>query len=196
MKHTVQQYLLGGAILVGLAAPSLIAAKDFGTSLNLPGYGRVSYEQLFEDQSQEGETLDAFMLRVAPKLRAYSDKTKYEACAAIASDGQRFGVIVGTNRAHVACAVLHEQVPEGMKTIGESIHSHGGEGSFSSTRSDMALMGPALAQAKSLGKRKVVHGQVLDQFSEVDFQAGPGYLATPDGLLHQNKGKVRKVRSP
>lgn len=161
--------------------------------LNIPGIGMVPYQKLFEDHSRAGESLDQFMSRIGPRLRAYSDRTGYEACGVIARGGDTYGVIVGTNHAHIACVNAHSFVPAGMTSINETIHSHGGERPFRPNRADKALMGEfLLAKPGDVSAR----GQTLDAFSPVDFSGGPGYLAIPFGrLLHQSgqKGTIREV---
>lgn len=158
--------------------------------IQVPGIGRLDYQRLFEEVSKPGETLDAFALRIGPRLRAYSDATGFEACGVLATDGERFGVVVGTNRAHIACANRSAFVPAGMKTTGETIHSHGLDSSFQVNRSDRLLLRlPGTAMV-------TMSGQKLDAFSPMDFHGGPGYLVTPTGVLHQQgtASSVRDVR--
>ena len=164
--------------------------------LQVPGIGRLDYQRLFEAVSEPGETLDAFVLRISPRLRAYSDETGFEACGVLASDGARFGIVVGSNRAHIACANFDAFVPTGMKPTGQTLHSHGNDRPSRANKNDLALMGQQLAVQGGTGKALVtVAGQALDAFSVADFRGGPGYLATPDGLLHQqgSLGSVRDV---
>ena len=164
--------------------------------LNVPGIGRLDYQRLFEAVSEPGESLDAFALRIGPRLRAYSDATGFEACGVLATDGQRFGAVVGSNRAHIACANFDAFVPTGMKPTGQTLHSHGNDRPSRANKNDLALMGQQLAAQGGVGKALVtVAGQALDAFSVADFRGGPGYLATPAGLLHQqgSLGSVRDV---
>lgn len=158
--------------------------------ISVPGLGRVPYQRLFEVVSEPGESLDTFAARIGPRLRAYSDATAFEACGVLATDGTRLGVVIGTNGAHIACANFESKVPNGMRSTGQTIHSHGGEKSFNANRADKALLGG------QLGGRAVatVHGQTLDAFSPLDFDGGPGYLATPTGMKHQDgTSQVRDV---
>lgn len=187
-------YLL--AISIALLPTALSAAPK---QVTVPGVGRVPYERIFEARSEKGETMDAFMIRVAPQLRAYSDETGFEACAAIArSDSEDvYGVVVGSNKSHIACAIFSSMVPEGMRATGQTVHSHGGDRAFTASVADKALMMQALIPPR--GKVLTVHGQTLDAFSDVDMDAGPGYLAAPDGgLLHQagTPGSIRWVVKP
>ncbi len=93
--------------------------------VHIQGLGTVDYEHLFTDTSEPGESMDAFAARLGPRLRQFSDATGFEACGVIASEGQRFGAVIGTNRSRIACANFHAKVPQGMTSTGETIHSHG-----------------------------------------------------------------------
>ena len=167
--------------------------------VNVPGIGSLSYQRLFEAVSEPGESLDGFVLRIAPRLRAYSDATGFEACGLLATDGERFGVVVGTNQSHIACANFKQIVPAGMNHTNQTVHSHGTDTPFKPNRSDYALSGAGLAttsHGKNSGRPlSVMSGQTLDEFSKSDFDGGPGYLAAPDGLvLFQNgSNSVRLV---
>lgn len=191
--------------IAGLALAATAGAACAGntdgmeiTRIAVPGVGTVPYQQLFEAVSEPGEALDAFMLRVAPRLRAYSDATGYEACGVIARNDQgQYGVVVGTNHAHIACVNLSRIVPAGMRATGETIHSHGGDRAVAASKVDLQLMGKRLAKMGGTTRAIItVHGQKLDAFSPTDFEGGPGYLAAPEGrLLHQSgKGTTREVR--
>ena len=159
--------------------------------VRIPGIGRVAYQFLFEEISEQGESLDAFALRIGPRLRAYSDETGYEACGVLATDGELFGVVIGSNRAHIACANFNALRPMGMKPTGQTIHSHGVDGRFHANRNDVALQGQFFAGQMGI---KGVAGQKLNAFSNMDYEGGPGYLATPTGVIHQQgEGTVRQV---
>ena len=183
-------------VLAALAALPCFAqdTPSAGTveRLNVPGIGRLDYQRLFEAVSEPGESLDAFAARVAPRLRAFSDASHFEACGVLATDGERFGVVVGTNRAHIACANFSSKVPAGMRATGETIHSHGTDRAFSANRNDKELSPSQMADTR--GGIRGVAGQTLDAFSPADYHGGPGYLATPSGVIHQRgKGSDRKI---
>lgn len=153
----------------------------------------VPYEHLADLTSQSGETMEAFLVRIGPQLRAYSDQTGFEACGQIASDGQgHFSVILGTNHAHIACVNDPDRVLPGMTAVGETIHSHGLHKQFSVNASDKMLMAKEVREALDKGRRTLLGGQDLEHFSPADYASGPGYLATPTGLIHQN-GKEETV---
>lgn len=175
------------------AAAAPVADVADVTYITLPGFGRLPYAKLYDIVSDPGESVDAFMGRIGIRLREFSDKTGFEACGVVATDGERFGVVVGTNLAHTACANFDAFVPSGMRSTGSTIHSHGGQGQFKMTTADLLFAGiPESARSRHL--RGTVYGQELDKFSERDLAGGPGYLATPDGVIHQDgEGSVRKV---
>lgn len=142
----------------------------------------LPYEHIANFTSQPGESEQAFLMRIGPSLRAYSNKTGFESCGVIASDGKgHFGVVLGSNHSHLACVNDESRVPKGMTSTGETIHSHGRQGSFNMNKSDKILSGI------DAGSGLIpVHGQILDQFSPTDYASGPGYLATPTGLMYQH----------
>lgn len=160
--------------------------------VNVPGLGAVPYQKLFEEASNDGESLDAFMLRIGVRLRDFSDASKHEACGVVATDGQRFGVVIGTNGAHIACANFPWKVPQGMRAIGETIHSHGADKLANINKVDRLFRGEELVSGRRVSS---VSGQDLAMFSREDFTGGPGYLAIPGGrVLHQSgKSTVREV---
>lgn len=149
--------------------------------------GVVEFERLFEAVGEPGESPDALALRVAPRLRAYSDATGFEACGVLATDGARFGVVVGSTRSHAACGSFLEAVPAGMEATAETIHSHRTGGVYRANENDAALMGGRVGQRfKSASP---------DEFSREDFHA-PGYLVGARGVWHQaGRRTARQVGS-
>ena len=165
---------------------STLSTIVFGLFLALSGQavaGELPYEHLFTEVSQPGESRDDFAARIAPQLRAYSDETGFEACGVIATDGERFGAVIGTSKSHIGCANYHGKVPEGMRSDNVTIHSHGGDRSFGVNKADRRFLGERLPSHV-----RSIHGQVLDQFSALDY-AEPGSLATPSGIIYQD-GRV------
>lgn len=163
--------------------------------VRIPGLGRVAYQFLFEELSEPGESLDSFASRIGPRLRAYSDAMGFEACGVLATDGERFSVVVGTNFGYMACVSSSQFVREGFRHAGATIHSHGKQGRFTPSRADRLLMAESFAgQRASLA---VVHGQALNAFSDADIRSGAGYLAGSDGrVFYQSKGTYREVSLP
>ncbi len=173
-------------ILLFLALASHVQAKEINAS-TLP------YEHLFDEVSKEGETLDAFAQRIAPRLYAYSKETGYEACGVLAFQGDRFSVVVGTSLSHVACVNYASKVQAGFTPSVKTIHSHGGKKTFEASATDLILLGKDAFGSRSRSTQRVT-GQNVHDFSGTDFEGGPGYLATPDGVIFQEgRGKVRQV---
>lgn len=175
---------------IALAAGLAQAAEH----VQIDGIGRVPYETLFEAVSEPGESRDDFAASVAPRLVAYSSETGFEACAVLGAhpDG-RWGVLVGTNHAHVACANLPNKVPAGFRPLAMTIHSHG-NGAASLNRTDMRFLGLS-TDARTKRMSGQIYGQSRDHFSERDLGGLPGYLATPQGVLfHDGKGNIRRVK--
>lgn len=164
-----------------------------GEMVQIEGLGKVPYEELFRAESAEGETKDHFVARVSPQLIDFSNRTGFEACGVIAHKNGQYSIIVGTNQSQVACANFMGKVISGYAPTDDTLHSHG-NGGAKLNRTDMRFLG-IKEDARSKRMFGTVYGQDRHQFSEVDLRGGAGYLATPDGVLHQDgKGKVRKVR--
>lgn len=159
--------------------------------VRVPGIGRVAYQFLFEELSEPGESLDSFASRIGPRLRAYSDATEFEACGVIATDGKSFGVVVGSSHSHIACVNFSSIVPSGMVSTNETIHSHGVDSRFVANNNDKVLQGQTFQGRAGIMS---VNGQKLDNFSAMDIQSGPGYLAAPNGLVLHQAGKIGTTR--
>ena len=187
---------LAGGLLALLAFPSL--ADDTAgpvERVQIRGVGSVEYQRLFEAVSEPGEAMDAFVLRIAPRLRAYSDETGFEACGVLATDGEKFSIVVGTNFGYMVCVNSSTFVVDGFRHAGATLHTHGRQGRFTPSRADRLLMAESFAgQRASLA---VVHGQALNAFSDADIRSGAGYLAGSDGrVFYQSKGTYREVTPP
>lgn len=174
-------------VLFTLFNTSLYAHDDHGQveRVNIQGIGMVEYQRLFEMLGENGETMDAFAARVAPRLIAYSDSTGYEACGMFArhEDG-RFGIVIGTNRARLVCANFNGITPNEMASTQVSIHSHGlGEARL--TASDLKIL-KIRSDARSQSMYGKVFGQDRERFSRLDLSGPAGYLAIPNGLLYHD----------
>ena len=185
-------------ISAGVAATTLVSDDAVGPKerVTVAGIGHMSYQRLFQLISEPNESLDDFLLRVGPKLRAFSDATGMEACGEIAQGDGRYGIIGGTSYSHLGCAIFSIKVPQGMTALGVGIHSHGGKSQFKQNREDRIFSGVE-DDPRAIG-HAVVYGQDLGAFSQQDQAIGRGYLATPDGvLLHAVGGQVTKLaRTP
>lgn len=141
--------------------------------------------------SEPGADKIAFLSDVGRRLRAFSDETGFEACAGIAADVDRYGVVITTSRSHVGCSIDPDDTPDGMYFTGETIHSHGRKRATALNKQDMMF-------ATSVGKGGTmvrVLRMDADNFSPTDY-AVPGYLAGKRGLYYQNgEGTQTKVSS-
>lgn len=163
--------------------------------VRIPGIGRVAYQFLFEEISEPGESLDSFARRIGPRLRAYSDATGFEACGVIGTNGAHYSVIVGTNFGYMVCVNSAAFVLDGYSHAGATIHSHGKQGRFRPTKTDLLLMGETFAGGRP--SLAVVHGQALNTFSDADRRSGAGYLAGENGrLFFQGNGAMKEVTPP
>lgn len=136
---------------------------------------------LFQLVSAPEEPKEAFLQRAGVQMREWSDASRFEACAPIATDGRRFGLIVTTSGSHVACASNHSVVPDGMRSTGETIHTHGTNKKFYANKADAKLAGYREGQP--------ISGQKVAAFSNMDY-AEPGYLAAPGGVLLYQNGRA------
>lgn len=165
-----------------LISSTLAHADDLGVNARMQADDASSlpYAHLEDYISQPGETKIAFLTRVGAELRKYADHTGFEACGAIASDGTRWGVVIGSSHSHIGCAIYPDKLPPGMTFTGESIHTHGRKNfSFIMNKADLAFTNTPDPEPVRMQSGDVFH------FSSPDYVA-PGYLATPDGLLYQH----------
>lgn len=140
--------------------------------------------------SEENESLDDFVLRIAPVLASYTNDTKWEVCSPIGqSEDGRFAVSLISSKASLGCIVYLENLPSGFTYMQLSVHSHPNEKSITPTQMDLNIA--------SFHGRKINQRRVRSQpegFSPDDFAAGPGYLVTPTQVLFQEGHRtVRRV---
>src|SRR5690625_3120943 len=92
--------------------------------------------QLRTMTSQPGQSKVAFLVDVAHWMRAWSDKTGFEACGWLSRDRDgRYGIVITTFGAHVGCRLDDAAIPTGMHSIKVTIHSHlRAGGSYTNTR--------------------------------------------------------------
>lgn len=149
---------------------------------------KVPYEHIADYVSQDNETKDSFLLRIAPFLRKYSEKTGYEACGIIAKDNTHYSVVLGSSHSHIACLNDPSNVLDGMTSTNETIHSHGKHGlRIHTSEADVIFLGNPFNPPKYIG------GFDLNHFSDTDFDH-PGFLATTTGVIYQSgKGKVAVI---
>lgn len=177
MIHIGRAILVAGLIL----AAAMVHASDSPVAMaGTVNVAALPYEAIGQLTSEAGETEQAFLARIAPQLRTYSDRTGFEACGMVATDGaSHFGVVLGSNHSHIGCVNDPTRVPDGMTSTGRTIHSHGRQGlRVRATEADWILMGNPQDPPHYIG------GFDLSHFSDQDYQQ-PGYLATPNGLIFQ-----------
>jgi hypothetical protein len=147
-------------------------------------------EHLADRTSAPGEGKEAFLSRdVAPVLRAFAEAHDAEACGVIASDGAgRWSVVLGTVGSRIGCVTSTRNVLPGFTATAETIHVHGLDKPVALNDADLVMVPEEYrARLASVGRRRpMIHGQDRDHFSPTDYDAGPGFLVTPDGLIYQH----------
>lgn len=147
----------------------------------------VHAETLQTVVSAPGADKVAFLHSVGAQLRTFADKRHFEACGALATDGSRWGVVVTTSGSHIACAIDMALVPAGMHYIGQTIHTHGTDGSFAMNAADRRFFNAPVSI-------RIMRGQDLWHFSATDYAGEPGYLALPNGgLLFQHGPNTAEI---
>lgn len=129
--------------------------------------------------SQPEESKEAFLVRLAQTMDAFTRATGHEACGLIlkSNEAETYKVRLTTNRAHISCTMMSFREP-GFHPIGEDIHSHPRiVGGVKSNRPDMRNRSDLRC-----GNRIIIYDET---FSEVDFNNGPGYLVSRGRLLFQ-----------
>ena len=152
-------------------------------------------------ESAVGQSLDDFMLQVAPDLAQITADTGFEACAAIGQNEEgRYGVTITSSQSQMACILRPEIIPVGFAPTKLSIHSHPDS---TSPKREMTTMDKQLTQA--MGRRPLVRSEEASRrnfgkarrttnFSKDDIENGPGYLVTGDKVLFQEGfGTTRRV---
>ena len=72
-----------GTLLIVLAGTA--GAENYGPveTVNVTGFGHLTYQELFTVVGEEGQSMDEVAKLAAPRLRAFSDATGFEACACL-----------------------------------------------------------------------------------------------------------------
>lgn len=155
----------------------------------LPEDPQVPWTTIGTYYGEPGEKIDDFVLRIAPILDAYTAEHEVEVCGVVGSkyDGS-LGIILGTINASVTCSFDRNRVPEGMFTLGWSVHSHPNAKKVKVTDIDRLLAKRSGSPAfETLAKNQGARG-----FSLQDFQV-PGYLVAGGKVLFQD-GIPKSVR--
>lgn len=188
----LSRFLGWTTFLLGLAGlfpnPASTQVPLASPTLSPSALSHLPYRTLGTYLSLPGETELIFLERLRPVLRQFSDQTGLEACGEIAISAPgvspaQWGIVLGSSTSHLGCAIYLDKLPAGLRATGVTIHSHGGHHSFTMNRADRLLAGASAASSQPF---PVVYGQTLDHFSPTDYAGGPGYLATPHGLLYQS----------
>ncbi|PJL52193.1 hypothetical protein B9Y60_10535 [Stenotrophomonas maltophilia] len=150
----------------------------------------IQRQYLGDYVSEEGESLDAFVLRTAPALAEFTNRTGFEACAYIGQNqAGLYSYSLSSIGAQLSCILDAQGIPEGFSSLGISIHSHPTATKIRPNQVDFLLA----QHAKQLLNNEVRNGGAKG-FSTADFQ-GPGYLVAGSNVLHQQGfGTVRRVK--
>ena len=182
----MNKWIMAVMLVIGANFISIANARSETNNIiliNIPHFGKVPYQRLFEMISNQGESEDSFAMAVASRLRAFTNATEFEACGVIAHDSVgHFGVVIGTNEGHAACANFSDKIPNGMIASDDTIHSHLTALTYRANRTDRIFLGLLVT------KGEIISPDKADLFSDEDFQE-PGYLVGGDRLWHQ-KGKA------
>ena len=148
------------------------------------GFNRLPYQQVAIKLSQPGESLDDFVVRVAPIFDAFTARTEWEACGMLAQDATgRYALVIGTLQAALSCGTSRDNVPEGFTAIGQTVHSHPRTKTVRPTPSDLEIQ--RQSGLRGLPYKAVESNKGAKSFSPEDFAAGPGYLVSAGRILHQ-----------
>lgn len=136
---------------------------------------------------QVDESLESFVMRVAPELDSFTRQSGYEACGMIAQtpSGNQFGVRLITIKGAMTCSMLRSNVPEGMRALKVSIHSHPHKRSVFPTAADVSYYAENPMVSGRMVKRGSPEKVGGAYFSQGDYRAGPGYLVAEGRLLYQ-----------
>ena len=156
----------------------------------------VSGVELGTHLSDEGEELEAWLVRIAPILATHTQESGHEACGYIAQnqDGSRYGIRLTTSKGALTCVVDPTRVPEGMTALRATFHSH----------PQRSIVLPTAADELHYRANPLPSGQWIKRarpvdlgnstFSAADYAAGAGYVVTKGRVFFQSgKGTDREV---
>lgn len=137
--------------------------------------------------SEEGETKDAFVYRVATFMNGWTHYNGVEACGFLLQRGESYAVVVGTSDSQIHCDNTFGK--KDYENTGVTIHTHPtprADGKIKLTDRSRKFLGGAYDGRNFFAiERK--------QFSKGDYAAGAGYLVTEGVLLYQEGVGTRKV---
>ena len=122
-------------------------------------------------------------------LHDYTRANGNEACGPIGFDGLRYSVRLHTDGVPHGCAMRANDVLEGFKFTGETIHSHPWQ--------KLLVMTPkARAWSKHYGDGNegapTLRNDGAGGFSHADYASGAGWLVAKGQLLHQADGTTTR----
>ena len=154
----------------------------------------TEYETLV---SQENETLDEFVLRIAPLVRDRTRDTGWELCGVLAQGANgTHGIVLTSSQSSIGCVLRAQLVPDGMIASGLSLHSHPTAESkrLGITAMDRQLAAHTGHASASGGVMASQPKRRRDGFSTQDMQTGPGYLVlSKEVLFQQGFGTAKRV---
>lgn len=175
-----------GTLLVAAAAVSL-----------LPLSAEVAPPQpVGEFVSEPGEALGDFILRIAPALEEHTKDSGHEVCGMVAqsADSERYGLRLGTTTGAMTCSMSRSNVPEGMRALKVSVHSH------SRTRSVI----PTSADVTFYAENPLVSGRMVKRgrpekvggayFSNGDYAEGGGDVVAEGQTLTKRRWLSPMIR--
>lgn len=128
-------------------------------------------------------------------MRNFTRTSGYEACANICHSPttNMFAHVLATSNSQIGCAVSNNRCPSGFVPLGRTIHSHPNHG-------DALVMNNAdreFLRARSPGqhiRRRHRMSAQANQFSEIDYIGGAGYLVTMQNVWYQEgRGTEKKI---
>lgn len=179
------------SLLGDISSSKMQTSKDVASPYFETANTSIQRQYLGDFTSEEGESLDAFVLRTAPALKEFTHRTGYEACALIGkNEAGVFAYSLSSVGAQLSCIIDHNGLPLGFNSIGITIHSHPTAAKIAPNSTDRLLA----AYAHQHLSNEVRNGGARG-FSTADFQT-PGYLVAGDRVFHQEGfGTVRYVKA-
>jgi len=100
--------------------------------------GPIAAQELFSAVSLPAETQDAFVVRIAPRMYAYTQKSGHEVCGALRFDGHQYSITVESSGRNDECAL-----PGDTQMY---VHTHPINQGFHFSKDDYVLPGYLIAQ--------------------------------------------------
>lgn len=182
MNKFLSAAVLGLAVMMSAGSVQAHGVEQAG------GSTPVSVVELGTHFSNEGEELEAWLVRVAPILAAYTQESGHEACGFIAQnhDGSRYGIRLTTSKGALTCVVDPARVPEGMTALRATLHSHPQRSTVFPTAADELYYRTNPLPSGQLIKRGRPVNVGNSTFSTADYAAGAGYVVTKGRVFFQS----------